>query len=238
MALGQVEIKKLLQKENPLVIVEIGAHIGEDTQKFLNEFENIKIYCFEPDPRCIRQFKKFIKDERCTFIECAVSNRDGKTMLNLSSGFPPSAIPWYIRFFNLSKAYLFLTKKEYDSSSSIKKSISNPSDYPWLIFNKKVEIETIRLDTWIAKNNISVIDFIWSDVQGAEKDMIEGAVHTLKITKLFYMEYGEVSSYPDAMTREETVQLLQKHNYEIVPEYSSNNKARIGNLLFKNKKFP
>jgi len=159
-------------------------------------------------------------------------------MMNLSSGFPLSWLPSYIRFLHLSNVYLFLTRKEWDASSSIKRSVTNSSDYPWLIFDKQVEVETIRLDSWIAKNDIGSIDLIWSDVQGAEKDMIEGAANTLRITKLLHVEFGEVSPYPDAMTRAETVQLLQRHDFEVVPEYSSDSKARRGNLLFRNNRLP
>ncbi len=37
------------------------------------------------------------------------------------------------------------------------------------------------------------------------------------------------------MTREETINLLKKHNFEIIPEYS--NKDETENLLYKNKTF-
>jgi len=233
MKLTQETIKKILQKEDPLIL-EIGAHTGEDTRKFLLEFKNIKIYCFEPDPRCINKFKKCIKDDRCTLVEVAMSNNDGKAVLNMSSGWPTNGIPKFIRFLRLEKFYLSLMKKEWDYSSSIKTAISNPRNYPWLIFDKKSEVKTIKLDSWIKENNIKLIDFIWADIQGAERDMIEGAENALKFCKYFYTEYGETSSYTGALTRDETIELLQKHDYELVPEYSSG--KEIGELLFRNKK--
>jgi len=233
MRLNQKAIRKILQKEDPLIL-EIGAHTGEDTKKFLQEFKNIKIYCFEPDPRCIEKFKKNIKDSRCLLIETAVSNADGKTVLNMSSGWPTDGIPKLIKLLRLEKFYLSFMKKEWDYSSSIKTAISNPKDYPWLVFEKGTEVLTVKLDSWVEKNNIKAIDFIWSDVQGAEKDLIEGASDTLKLSRYFYTEYGETSSYYEALTRSETIELLQRYGYEIVPEYSSCEK--IGNLLFRNTK--
>ena len=75
---------------------------------------------------------------------------------------------------------------------------------------------------------------MWGDVQGAERDVIEGGGrNTLKVTKYFYVEYGEISSYPSAMAREETVDLLKRHGFEIVSEYSD--EGKIGNLLLANK---
>ena len=78
-----------------------------------------------------------------------------------------------------------------------------------------------------------MIDFIWSDIQGAEKDMLEGATVVLKICKFFYTEYGETETYRGALTRNETIEFFINHGYELIPEYSS--EGAIGNLLFKNK---
>src|SRR3989338_4721073 len=115
MQLNQKEIKGLLQKEDPLVL-ELGAHKGFDTKRFLEEFTNIKIYCFEPDPRCISAFKNLIRDPRCELIERAVSNKDGKTILNVSGGYFPGR--WHrlyklLRFLGLTK-YLFKNQEQWD----------------------------------------------------------------------------------------------------------------------------
>ncbi len=63
--------------------------------------------------------------------------------------------------------------------------------------------------------------------------MIEGSVNALKIVKYLFTEYGEISPYPEALTRDETIELLRQHHFEIVPEYSDENER--GNLLFRNK---
>jgi 2-O-methyltransferase len=216
MQLSKMEaIKKLLQKENPLIL-EIGSHVGSDTKLFLKEFRDIKMYCFEPDPRCITKFKRNIKDNRCALIEMAVSNTDGTILLHLSGGYPPET----------------LGREEWDASSSIKKAVSHCQKHPWLTFDSSIEVKTIKLDTWIVENNINHIDFIWSDVQGAERDLIEGAANTLKITKYLYAEYGEISTYPEAMTRDETIALLKQHEFQIIPELSDT--GEIGNLFFRN----
>lgn len=53
------EIKYLVGKRNP-VILEVGANIGQTTHKFLQEMPEATIYCFEPDPRAIAEFKKIL----------------------------------------------------------------------------------------------------------------------------------------------------------------------------------
>ncbi|MEW6585448.1 MAG: FkbM family methyltransferase [Nitrospirota bacterium] len=222
--LDQKGIKNILKKEDPLIL-EIGSHIGLDTLKFLNEFKDITIYCFEPDPRCIAVFKEIVKDPRCTLIEAAVSNADGTALLHLSGGWPPGyrdQMDW------------IYGRGDWNASSSIKTAVSNSSMYPWLSFEKTIEVRTLKLDTWIKKNNIGTVDFVWADVQGAERELIEGAVNTLVVVNYFFTEYGEQSPYPDALTRTETTDLLSLHNFEIMPRYSDN--GPIGNLLFRNRK--
>lgn len=233
-------MRKLLRKDNPLVL-EIGAYIGTDTQKFLDVFQNIQLYCFEPDPRCVEKLRRTIVDKRCTIIEAAVSNNDGKTDLSISSGWPPIHIGTvkflgcsYSLRVQLPQFLLRALNKEWLASSSIKKSVSHSDAWPWLTFRtKKLQVETITLDSWIRDIGIQLVDFIWSDVQGAEKDVIDGAVNTLKRTRYIYLEYGETSTYPDALTRKETIDLLNAHDFEPVEEYCEI--SAIGNLLFRNR---
>lgn len=242
MRIDQKGIKKLLQKENP-IILEVGAHKGEDTLQFLKEFKNLRIYCFEPDPRCIAEFKTMVKDDRCMLVEAAVSNKDGETLLNLSGGWPVK-VPKPIKFLGAKRYWTFLilayrrmigTQRESTGQSSIKRSLSHSKKYTWLTFDKTVMVKTVRLDTWVRENDVDLIDFVWVDVQGAERDVIEGAVNTLKIVKYFYTEYGETSCYPDALTREDTIELLRRHKFELIPEYSD--KKTVGNALFINRDF-
>jgi len=94
-------------------------------------------------------------------------------------------------------------------------------------------VMTLKLDTWTKENSIGSIDFVWADVQGAEKELIEGAVNTLPMVNYFFTEYGEKSPYPDALTRQETIDLFNQYDFEIVRQYSDD--GAIENLLLKNK---
>jgi FkbM family methyltransferase len=222
--LDQKEIKQILKKENPLVL-EIGSHIGIDTLKFLSEFKDITIYCFEPDPRCAAVFREIVKDKRCALVEAAVSNVDGTTLLHLSGGWPPG--------YRDQSDWVY-GRGDWNASSSIKNAVSHSSMYPWLSFDRTIEVRTLKLDTWIKENNIGMIDFVWADVQGAEKELIEGAANTLQAVYYFFTEYGEKSPYPNALTRTETIDLLNQFDFEIIPRYSDI--GQIGNLLFRNRK--
>jgi len=208
------EIKKLLNTNFP-IIVEIGAHEGGDSTKFLNQFKNLQLFCFEPDDRCIKVFKDNITDSRCILVEKAVGNKTGKVTFYPSTGSPEEDG----------------TRKDFNASSSIKKPTNNPKSYPWLHFKEGVEKDIIRLDDFVLENAIEHIDFMWIDVQGAERDLIEGGRRALNLTKFLKIEYGETETYSSAMTRKETIERLNELNFKVLEEYSSKN--AVGDLVFK-----
>ncbi len=199
--MNKQEIKKLLIIENP-TIIEIGSNDGKDTKEFLDVFKKIIIYCFEPDLRAILKFKKTIKDERCKLFECAISNKDGVTTFYMSGGSKDDGEDW-------------------DLSSSIKKPYKHLSNFPWCTFNKKVIIPTIKLDTWAEDNKIKEIDFIWADVQGAERELIEGGIETLnEKTKFFYTEFSNEELYENQIGINKILKLLP--NFKIINKYGNN----------------
>jgi len=237
MGIDQKQIKQLLGKDNPTVL-EIGAHKGEDTLKFLSEFPDIRIYSFEPDPRCIVGFKRAVVDDRSTLVEAAVSDNDGEVTLHMSTSWPVK-IPRLLSALGAKRVWTRVvlayrrwrgTEKEWTGASSIKESVPRSKRWPWLTFDKTAEVRTTRLDTWTKENSIDSVDFMWVDVQGAERNLIKGAVRTLKTTRYFYTEYGATSCYPDALTEEATTELLREHGFEPIPEYRDRS-----NLLFVNR---
>jgi len=213
--------KKIVQKDNP-VIVEIGAHFGEDTLRFLETFPAAHVHCFEPDPRCIRVFRRYVTDPRTTLHELALSNHEGtatfyQSYQEHSEVSPPAKYDWI-------DARLYQEEQLNNSgSSSLKKGYH---------FNKEetIQVETQRFDTWCAKEDApQEIDLAWIDVQGAEKDVLDGMGTEIRRIRLVWIEYGEMI-YEDSMTREETVEYFDTKGFALVSQLSSPGAA--GDLLF------
>jgi len=200
------EIKDLLDKEDP-IILEVGCNDGTDTLDFLETFKDCKVYCFEPDPRAIDKFK--VNDKRCKLFKIAISNEDGETTFNLSGGEDP-----------------YGKKDDWDQSSSIKQPKKHLKDYPWCNFDKKIKVEIKRLDTWAKENNINKADFIWADVQGAEKELIEGGLNILNNTNYFYTEFYDEEMYEGQLNLQQILDLLP--NFKVVKKFGNN-------VLLKNK---
>jgi FkbM family methyltransferase len=91
---------------------------------------------------------------------------------------------------------LYKSDAKYYGSSSIRKPKRAFEFWSDMNFQESV-CNAITLDDFVHSKQIDsrIIDWIWADVQGAEKDLIEGASKTLKNVRYFYTEFMEYEVY-------------------------------------------
>ena len=212
------------------VILEIGGHYGEDTLRFYKYFPNSKIYTFEPDPRNIEIIKKTCSNiDSIKLIERAVSNVSDKE-LEFYQVYNKKMED------NLQEKYKYIGNKTYKNlklSGSGASSLKNTNRTDLNIHNKII-VKSIKLDNWCKKEDMDVIDFIWIDVQGAEKEVIEGAKNILPNVKYIQLEYGE-TSYEGGLSKKQTYDMMINNNFKLIMDYNPN--SQTGDYLFKNPKF-
>jgi FkbM family methyltransferase len=201
------EIRQLVGRDDP-VILEIGANVGQTTLDFLRVMPRARIYCFEPDPRAIAQFKATVKSPNVKLIECGVGNQNGNVVFHQSSG---------------TEEYT-----DWNQSGSIRAPKEVTDVWNKLTFEKTIQIPIVRLDDWAKTQNIDRIDFIWADVQGAEGDVILGGIETLNKSRYFYTEYGFQELYEGQITLGEIYDRLK--NFSIMRVFSMD--ALFENLSF------
>lgn len=217
--MNKQEIKSLLGKDNP-VIFEIGSADGIDTQEFIDTFGvNLEIHCFEPDPRnlnvflnggervCKPGFDGPVTGNSVFINKKAVGDVDGKC-----------------NFFQTSTIY----------SSSLKKPNDNlKKTWPDIDLQDILEIDSIRLDTYVENNGIQIIDFIWADVQGGEDLMIKGGRETFeKKVRYLYTEYAknqENSYYEETPFLKDIMDLLGE-SWEVYRDFGPDVLLRNKNL--------
>lgn len=208
-------------------ILEIGGHYGEDTIRLNHFFPEANIYCFEPDPRNINIIKKHKIDlhPKIELIEKAISikNENNVTFYQSFKEYDKSELPNKYKFIDLNE-YKSLKLNNSGSSSLMK---YNKND---LNFNTTT-VNTIRLDDWLIKKNINNIDFIWIDVQGAEKDVINSLGESTKKVKFIQMEYGE-TGYDNGMSKNETLEFMKSKGFKLKIDYNPN--MNTGDFLFQN----
>ena len=149
--------------ENPIVLVDVGAR-GGVARKWQPLKRSIKVIGFEPDANeCQRLNKATRKND--VFFPVALFNKKGRINLNLTRKLSCSSIfeP------NYALVERFLDSENYDVTSSI-------------------EIPCDTMDGIVETSQITDIDFIKLDAQGAELQILEEARNTLSQFCVFGIE--------------------------------------------------
>ncbi len=194
MALKHKSISRLLGKADP-TILEIGCNDGTDTLRFLDNFPDASVYCFEPDPRAAERWRSQVKSPRATLFEIAIGAQDGVVEFHQSDSYSRGGedVPW-------------------DYSGSIHKPKAVCDAHPSLKFKGTVTVPLRSLDNWAAEHGIADVDFIWADVQGAEGDLVEGGPSTLAHTRYFYTEYDDGEFYETQWSLDRIAAALPNHH--------------------------
>lgn len=183
-------LKDIVSCGNP-TILEIGCNDGSDTKKLLDFFPPADLFCFEPEPRAIRAWKG--KGLKAQIFQVALTNYDGKGNFYQSSGSRKKIVD-----------------RDWDLSGSLNKPTGHVKYSPWVRFKSIVEVECRRLDGIAEELGIGEVDLIWMDVQGGERNVIEGGRFVLERTNMLYTEYGHWREplYEGQMDLEETIEVL------------------------------
>ena len=178
----------------PRVLLEVGANDGTDTLKMSQIFTAAKIYCFEPEPRAIYEFKRRVRGPNVVLHEVALGAESGVIPFYRSSGTPPG------RQQDFPQGWHY--------SGSIRRPSGHLEVHPWCSFNEVLQVQIWTLDDWFEAAAESHIDFIWADVQGAEVDLVRGGKNALAHTRFLYTEFSEDELYEGQVGLQALMELL------------------------------
>src|ERR1035437_1358058 len=172
--------EKLRLFEDVRIIIEIGANTCSESVDFSVTFPNVDIYPFECNPDTIPRCKEKIKGHpRIHLIEKAVSDKNGA-----SSFFP----------IDTTKAK---TPHEDGNPGASSMFMRNESlgVFREELPQKKVTVESITLHTFMTEQNISSIDILWLDAQGAELMILKGLGEKISKVNIIQCEVEFVEEY-------------------------------------------
>jgi FkbM family methyltransferase len=163
-------------------IFEIGAHRGYDIDDIVKRWPEANIYAFEADP-----FNYNICKQRCeqyknvSVFNIAVTDENGTITFN--------------RFCDIEKipdsATFEGSNMQFTGCGSIKK----PGDGLKNIYNIKevtqeIVVDAITLEHFCTLHNISSIDAMFMNVQGAEMNVLNGCKDLINTTKAITLEWS------------------------------------------------
>jgi len=185
------------------IIVEAGSRDCLDAIKLRQYYKGSTVYAFECNPESIEVCKKNIKGTDIILIKKAVSNKNGKAK-------------FYATDMDLS------TDKNIGASSLL--FHRNQKTY----IQKQIEVDTIRLDTWMNEIGIEEIDLLCMDLQSAEPLALEGLGEKIHTIRYIISEVATVSYYHGDILKLEFLKLME--GYGFIPLIA----VGAENILFKN----
>ena len=185
---------------NP-IIVEAGAHVGDDTWSMAMRWPSGKIYAFECHPEVyLKLSQKTSHFDNVERFQVALGDKTGKVEFFLSSPVNPS--------------------EQADAQSSL----YPPSEewlWPHIEFKKKIDVSVTTLDDWAAKNLVNHVDFLWLDMQGSECQMLKASPNILSTVKVIKTEFSEKPFYKETIVFQDYADWLDSQGFVCI--YKDNN---------------
>ncbi len=187
--ISMLNLVKDILPENPIVL-EAGAHIGEDTIKMSSLWPHGTIYAFEPLASSVATINRRIEGiKNIIFFPIALNNFTG-----------------YVN--------LYFCPTNAGASSLNTPNAKFQADWPYE--ERAFRVECITLDDWTIRNNIQKIDLMWLDMEGSElrvlksiKSKILDTVSAIVIEVNFKPYWIEGSSY------DEVASWMEEHDFQL-----------------------
>lgn len=217
------DLLKLFRKKDKLIILDIGGCEGEESIRYSRIFPYSSIYVFEPLPENQKHVAYNIikyKVKNVEIIPLAVSDEDGISKFYVSSGHPenkPNDLDW-----------------DFGNKSSSLLPPKNNNLPSWLLFDEKINIQTISLDSFLSQNKINEVDFVHMDVQGAELRVLAGAKNTLKNIKAIWLEVSDIDLYKNQPLRVDVEKYMKMNDFHLV---KSDIEGGFGDQFYINKNY-
>ena len=167
--------KKLIKKS--LIIIDVGAHVGETINLFYNNFSIENILAFEANPIVFKKLEKKIKK---------INNKNKISLFNLGLGEKEESKVLTIFNDTSSSTYNIIDEKtEYYKRKNKFLSLFSKN-----ILQKKISTNILPLSKINKVNNLKNIDILKIDTEGYELNILKGIYkdHFNKI-KYIYFEH-------------------------------------------------
>jgi FkbM family methyltransferase len=194
---------------------DVGANNGSSSISFAKQNANAIVYAFEPTPVLINTIKHATSEMKNYILtEAAVSDYNGRAMFNISGN------------------------GDWGCSSLL--PLSENAKTEWngrtdMFVTEVVEIDVIRLDTFIQEHNIPCINYLHVDTQGSDLNVLRGMGEYIHIIKEGVLE---AAAKPDILyvgqnSMESSIEFLQNNSFQITKIEANDMSINEVNIYFK-----
>ena len=200
--MSYLEFNDNINKNKVKTIFELGSRDLIDAKKLIEYYDNAICYSFECNPDCLIECKKnrenFNEEQnkRIILVENAVSIENKKIIFR----------PFDLSIYNNMGSSSIL---EIDFSKRNK----NDPDYNRGSVQKEIEVDGIRLDTFIENNNIHNIDLLCIDLQGYELQALKSLGNKIKDVKYIITECSIQTTYKGGTNFKELNSYLEEYGF-------------------------
>ena len=230
-ALGSVynrlwHVKDLVDFSTWKTILDVGACEGVEGITFAELFPDARVYSFEPAPanvtRIMNNYQTITDDvkSRINLVPAALSDKT-KT----------------ITFHAIDEVKASTRAVNYGMGSILE--IINPDILPWHhSVQMPVEAQAYTMDDWMQQQNITTVDAVWMDVQGAELMVLKGAEKALENIQVIMTEAGIIPYYfGHTMKADIDAYLFERGFMEIEDSKLNHDQGLEVNTIYINKRF-
>ena len=190
---------------NP-VVLEAGAHNGQDTVQLAAQWPEGIVHAFEPVPQLFAalQQKVALFPNVCCH-ELALATEAGVAELHVSSGTS-------------------------DGSSSLLAPEQHLEGHPDVQFLRTIRVKTVTLDGWAQEQGLTAVDLLWLDLQGMEPGVLASSPDILTKVRAVHSEVSLIPVYHGTMLYPEFRRWMEARGFVVVREILPF--PDMGNVLF------
>ena len=202
-------------KEYEKVVFDVGANNGSSSVPLAIANPNYLVFAFEPTPEMIDVIlSKVVGLDNYVIVPKAVSDYNGIAEFNVAGN-------W-----------------DWGCSSLLKFSKKSQTDWPGrtdFSVTYKLNVDVIRLDTFIEENNITKIDHLHIDTQGSDLNVMKGLGQYLNIVSEGTMEAGTSDDilYEGQNKLNDCIKFLLLNGFKVVDVNSNDVFCHEVNIVFK-----
>lgn len=188
----QSEFRSRIDRQSIRTIVECGSRDCLDALALKTFYSPEQVFAFECNPESI--------------VVCEANLVPGITLV-------PKAVSNYTGVADFYATDMDLSKdKNIGASSLLVHCELGTKEY----IQKKIQVECIRLDEFMASENIDTIDLLCMDLQGAEPLALEGLGERIKDVRYIIAETSKRHFYQGDMLVNDFTNLLNKKGFMLV----------------------